>query len=415
MYVGGEHMLKCQPIGVFPGTAGFFLLPPIENGDIVMPSLLQGFIPEPCPKAWQFFLAAVNGEPIERVEELLPDTKEGYYNRFILYPEEKYYEEAKSMLEGELLLLLDAVAWRLNFKQDPPRFEECTSDEIRAFIVATHAYDAFQQDKWIEAIQLLNDAAQIVEESSPIFSARLLSEVCATKQSLGMMDDKLLDSYKKALELIKDSSFEEMRGELTFQLGTAYQELGEGNKSYYLEAIKCYNKAIKTYKKEQYPENYAMIHMNLALSYLAMPSNAHNEHLKTAMAIQSLREALRYLDKDNHPDLWCSATINLANALQYAKSSHIEDNLWEAVALYEDVLKIRKKEKDPHAYARLIANQGTALSHLGAFSSAVPKLNEAKQIFEEVGDLESKQVVEETLNEIKMKQEELAKNRVGEG
>lgn len=402
-------MLKRQPIGVFPGTAGFFLLPPIHNADTIMPSLLQGFIPKPCPKEWKFFLAAIEGEPVERVEELLPDTKEGYFNRFILYPEEQHYMKAKSMVEGDLLLLLDAVAWRLNMKQEPPRYNDITSDEIRAFILATHAYDAFQKDNWMKGIQLLQEAAQIVKGISPIFSARLLSEVAATKQSIGMIDNELVDLYKTALSLTEHSSFEDMRAELTFQLGTAYQELADRNNAYYLEAIKCYNKALKTYRKDNYPEAYAMVHMNLALAYLAMPPNAHNYHLKSAMAIQSLREALRFLNKENHTDLWCSATINLANALQYAKSSHIEDNLWEAVALYEDVLKVRTKESDPHGYARLIANQGTALSHLGAFSSAVPKLNEAKQIFEELGDRESIKVVEDMLLEIKMKQEELSK------
>lgn len=64
-------MLKRQPIGVFPGTAGFFLLPPVQNEDTIMPSLLQGFLPEPCPEEWLFFLAAIEGEPIERVTELL--------------------------------------------------------------------------------------------------------------------------------------------------------------------------------------------------------------------------------------------------------------------------------------------------------------------------------------------------------
>lgn len=407
-------MLKRQPIGVFPGTAGFFLLPPIDYADTIMPSLLQGIMPKPCPKEWQFFLAAIEGEPVERVEELLPETPEGYFNRFILYPEKEHYEKAKSMLEEDLLLLLDAVAWRFNMKKEPPRYDDCkTADEIRAFILATHAYDAIQKNHWIKGIELLEEAAQTVQDISPIFSARLLSEAASTKQSLGMVDRQLIELYKTALKLIEHSPFEDMRAELTFQLGTAYQELAEDNTTYYQEAIKCYNKALKTFRKEQYPENYAMIHMNLALSYIAMPPNAHNHHLKNAIAIQSLREALRYLDKENHTDLWCSATINLANALQYAKSSHIEDNLWEAVALYEEVLKVRKKETDTHGYARLIANQGTALSHLGAFSSAVPKLTEAKQIFEELVDKEAAKVVEDMLQEIRRKQEELSKKQRG--
>ncbi len=400
-------MLKPQPIGVFPGTAGFFLLPPVDDADTFMPSLLQGRIPEPCPKEWLFFLAAVHGEPVERVAELLPDTKEGHFNRFILNPGKETYERAKSMLSGDYLLLLDAAAWRLNFIDEPPLYEN-TSDEIRAFILAAHAYDAMQQKNWEKAVFLLEEAAQTVVSRSPIFSARLLSEAAAVKQTVGFIDERLIDAYKNALDLIKDSPFDEMKAELTFQLGTAYQELANGRKPYYIEAIKCYNKALKTYRKDKDSETYAMIHMNLALSYIAMPSTEHNHDLKTATAIQSLREALRYLDKEKQTELWSSATINLANALQYAKSSHMEDNLWEAVALYEDVLKVRKKEEDPHGYARLIANQGTALSHLGAFSSAVPKLNEAKRIFDQVGDFEAKQMVEEMLKEIEWKKQQIS-------
>lgn len=401
-------MLQRQPIGVFPGTAGFFLLPSIENEEKVMPSLLQGVLPEPCPKEWQFFLKALEGAPIEQVEKLLPDTKEGYFNRFILYPDKEYYIKAKSMLEGEWLLLLEAVAWRLNIINEPPKINSQIPNELRAFLLATLAYDLFQQNNWAEGIQKLTEASQIVEEVSPIFSARLLSEVAATKQSFGMVDEEIIEQYNKSLSLIEQSPFDDMRGELTFQLGTAYQQLAENNPSYYIEAIKCYNQALKTYTKENDPKTYAMIHMNLALSYIAMPPNAHNQHLKTGMAIQSLREALRYLDQEKDSDLWSSATINLANALQYAKSSHIEDNLWEAVALYEDVLKVRRKEEDPHGYARLIANQGTALSHLGAFSSAVPKLEEAKAIFEEVGDKGSIKIVEEMLQEITEKKKEIS-------
>lgn len=400
-------MLKRQPIGVFPGTAGFFLLPPVRNEDTIMSSLLQGYLPDPCPEEWLFFLAAVQGEPIERVTELLPDTKEGHFNRFILYPEKENYLKAKSTLSGEYLLLLDAIAWRLNYIKEPPLFEN-TDGVIRAFILATHAYEEIQNENWQTGIKLLEEAANTVVHISPIFSARLMSEVAASKQTIGLIDERLLDLYKDALDLIQQSPFEDMKAELTFQLGTAYQELAKGRKPYYLEAIKCYNKSLKTYRKEKDPETYAMIHMNLALSYLAMPSNRHNQHLKTATAIQSLREALRYLDQERHPDLWSSATINLANALQYAKSSHMEDNLWEAVALYEDVLKVRSKEADLHGYARLIANQGTALSHLGAFSSAVPKLLEAKQIFEEIGDFDASDTVTEMLKEIELKKKEMS-------
>jgi len=132
--------------------------------------------------------------------------------------------------------------------------------------------------------------------------------------------------------------------------------------------------------------------------------------LRTATAIQSLRESLRIFKKDKHPELWASATVNLANALQHVKSSHLEDNLWEAVALYEDVLEVRRSKDDPIAYARVLANQGNALAHLGAFSRAVPRLEEASQLFRKYGEHEAASAIEDVLAEIALKRKQAAVN-----
>src|SRR5690606_12295708 len=170
-------------------------------------------------------------------------------------------------------------------------------------------------------------------------------------------------------------------------------------------AVRGYHEALKGYDAVRFPEDYAMVHMNLALAYLAMPSHGRDGRLRTAIAIQSLREALRIFQKDTHPDMWASATVNLANALQHGESSHLEQTLWEAVALYEDVLQVRRAEDDPVGYARVLANQGNALAHLGAFSRAVPRLEEARRYFLAHGELSAADGVADVLAEIRLKME----------
>ncbi|NGQ94365.1 tetratricopeptide repeat protein [Brevibacillus sp. SYP-B805] len=404
--------MRPQPIGVFPGTAGFLLLPSVPEGDNLLPLLLRGYLPDIWPEHWRFFAAAIEGRSEDVILALLPEGPEGIYNRFILEPQVHTYALAKESLTGDLSLLLDAVAWRLGLYETPPPYGNAAG-EVRAFLLATQAYDAFNQKDWSTGLEILLEAAETVRDVSPVFSARLYAEWAATKQMLGDHGQDTVDGYRSALALLETSSFQEARAELWFQLGTAYQTDAEGRKGALLEAVRCYHEALKVYRRDTHSEGYAMVHMNLALAYLAMPSLDRSARLRTAMAIQSLREALVIFQKDTHPELWASATVNLANALQHVETSHPEENLWEAVALYEDVLGVRRPEDDPMGYARVLANQGNALAHLGAFSRAVPRLEEASRLFRAQGEHDAAEAVEGILAEIARKRMETTSNEKG--
>ena len=94
---------------------------------------------------------------------------------------------------------------------------------------------------------------------------------------------------------------------------------------------------------------------------------------------------------------WASTQLNLANALQYLPSVHQEQNLDEAVHLYEEVLQYRDPHRDPVGYARILANQGNALGHLGVFSDARERLTQAREMFVAAGDADSVEGVDEVL------------------
>ncbi|MDI3328073.1 MAG: tetratricopeptide repeat protein [Alicyclobacillaceae bacterium] len=394
---GGGAMLRPQPIGVFPGTAGFMILPPVPEAQALLPELLRGYLPERWPEAWVFFAKGVEGESEASLLPSLPEGPEGIYNRFVLQPEADVYRWARERLEGDYARLLDAVAWRFGMCAEPPDLLE-TDGEIRAFLLAAQAYDAIDRGAWEAGLARLQTAAEAAEGISPVFASRLYAEWAASKQM--REEEGAIDGYRKALELLEGTAFREAQAELWFQLGTAYQSRADGRKGFLLEAARCYQEALKVFRRESHPDAYAMAQMNLALTYLAMPSMDRGARLRAAVAVQGLREALRIFQKDTHPDLWASATVNLANALQHVPTSHPEENLWEAVALYEEVLEFRREEEDPVGYARVLANQGNALAHLGAFSRAMPRLEKARSIFLEHGEKDAAAALDGILEEI---------------
>ena len=131
-----------------------------------------------------------------------------------------------------------------------------------------------------------------------------------------------------------------------------------------------------------------------------MPMHEASDQLRMGVAVQSLRAALDYFTPDNDPDRWSSTQLNLANALVYLPSTHQADNIAEAIGLYEGVLQHRDRHTDPQGRARVLANQGNALAHLGVFDDAKAKLHEARSIFEEFEEHEAVRSVRSVLDEI---------------
>jgi IS5 family transposase len=94
---------------------------------------------------------------------------------------------------------------------------------------------------------------------------------------------------------------------------------------------------------------------------------------------------------------WASTTLNLANALQYLPSAVPQQHLTEAVDLYEQVLQQRDATRDPVGSARVLANQGNALAHLGAFVDAHDRLGRARQLFAAANDVDGVAHVDQLL------------------
>ena len=388
-------MLRPQPIGIFPMPANFLLLPENWQDSVDYQNTLQGIF----PKEDSFFKFAIEGEQERALAELTDDLPGTKFNRFILNTSPELYHQLTQELTGNHRKLLDVAAFTLNYIPAPPTVENLDG-ELLAFVLMVQASHKIELREIESAINLLVEAAETAKPVSPILYGQVLTSLAEIKHQFWGANADVIQTYKTALDTLKKSELESNKASLNMNLGICYQEISGGNRGALLEAVKCYQEALKFFTREQFPEEFAFAQNNLALAYLSIPTIEASDQLRVAIAIQALRESLKVYKKETHGELWASTQLNLANALQYAPTSHVQENLEESVQIYEEILEIRRPTENPIGYARLLANQGNALAHLGIFEHALPKLNEAMKIFNQIGDTDSANSIKEILDEI---------------
>lgn len=427
-----------QPLGVHAGPPGCLLLP-YTQGDRAdradqiekAAALISGKV-EPLPPDWEFYTLAVAGRSDEALACLKnlrqsqnsknsPDNSGDDplidFDIFVLAPSQEAYSLLAKKLSGYYLALLQTAGYLHGLRETPldddlqsllddqlssAKSEKNSSKvDLLAFLLSTRAHFQISSGK-IETG--LNDLIRAGQLAKPVFAARILGELGTIYGEL--QNKKAIDYFEKSVDILDDTDFQELRAEMALELGICCQSLAGGDRSQLLKAINAYQQSLRYFHKDgPQPYNYGLAHMNLALAYLAMPMNDEAERLRPAIAVQSLREALKVFTRDEQPMMWASVSLNLANALQHVPSAHNEENLWEAVALYQEILEIRQEDQvdiskeQALAYARVLANQGNALAHLGAFKKAQPILEKALTIFA-VHDADSATTVQELLDEI---------------
>jgi tetratricopeptide (TPR) repeat protein len=371
-----------QPLGIFALPAGYLVLPASE-ADGARRALMHGDTSVDLPDAWRFFALALRGDLNAAHDALAAQHDEiAAYNRFVLHSTPEAYTTLRDTLDGELRTLLDLVAFTLGYIDRAPE-PGALNGEVLALALSAQASAEIEAGNAHKAIDILDRATVASNVASPLLAAQTLNQLAALRRSAQPQNaSQALLHYREALRLAADTPLSMLRAELWLNQGTLLHEMADGQRGVLLEAVKCYQEAIRCgLSRDATPEQFALAHNNLALAYLSMPMTEASDQLRMAVAVQSLREALKVYTRDRYPEQWASTQLNLANALQYLPSSHPQDNLAQAVEIYEDVLQVRDRAFDPVGYARVLANQANALAHLGIFGPALEKLNEAHKLF----------------------------------
>ena len=386
-----------QPIGALPWPAGMLLLPDTSASSAVCAELVVGTTPALWPAESEFLRLALDDDIDGAAASVAGDDLVSRYNRAVLIGGDEDWAALAAESDGELRALVDTARFSVGLLDEPPALAG-TTGEVAAVVGSARASSAMERGDFAGAVADLGDAAEAADAAgSPLLAASLRltrAELIRERLADPAAAAREADAAIQRLPLTAPS---ELRAELQVTRALARQELAGTDRGALLAVVADLTEATKIFREDTYPEMFATINQHLALAYLVMPMSSEGDRIRVGVAVNSLRAALRVFTPETHPVAWASTQLNLANALQYLPSVHQENNLDEAVQLYEEVLQYRDAERDPLGYARILANQGNALGHLGVFGDARTRLDQARSLFDAAGDSDSVASVDEVL------------------
>ncbi|MHB1800734.1 MAG: hypothetical protein ACYCU5_03565 [Actinomycetes bacterium] len=386
------------PVGAFPLPFGYLLLPGVAEAAPVRAGLLVGRLPTAWPDALRGHERALAGDLSGAREAFAGDDPVSRFNRLVIDPASVDPAQLRADLGHDLAPLVDVVLFTLGESDALPGVDDLDG-ECRALLLSAYAARAVQAEEASEAIRLLEDAVACVPEEYPALGGVMHGALGFLCQQAGAIE-QAIDSLQRGLSLLAGTDLDVALAEQHLQLASIYQEQAGSRRDLLAKAVHHYHCAVQAVTEHQSPELFAAAHANLATAYLTMPMVEASDQLRFGVAVGSLRAALRVYTPATHPQQWASAQLNLANALVYAPATRRADNLVEAVEAYEAVLAVRNRTNDPLGYARVLANQGNALAHLGLFDQAWGKLVEARFLFEEFHEYDAVTSVRGVLDEI---------------
>jgi tetratricopeptide (TPR) repeat protein len=384
-----------QPLGVLPWPAGLLVLPDVPQAQEVATQILAGGVPQMWPDALRFYEAALAADPAVAAELVTGDDLVARYNRAVLVGGEGVWEELAASCDGELGALVALARYSIGQIDEPP-VADGLGAEVAALVLSARASAALEHQDPAAAAAELRAAVAAASSASPVLASSLRLTLAQILADSGEPAAAAREA-DAALQLLPLTADRELRAHLQMTRALARQQLAGEDRGALLAVVGDLTEATKVFREETHPELFALCNQHLALAYLVMPMSDQGDRLRLGVAVNALRAALRVYTPQTHPAQWATTQVNLANALQYLPSVHQEQNLDEAVQIYEEVLQYRDPQTDPIGYARILSNQGNALGHLGVFDDARERLTRAKELFASAGDTDAAATVEQIL------------------
>lgn len=409
-------LLRPQPIGLFEGPAALVLVPDGDGVASLLADLARGTLPDVWPDA-AVVLAATQRDDIDTALRSLGSDRVSLVNRFVLAPTDLHLAEARVAVCGDanLSIVVEAAAFACGMTDTVPSADG-VDGEFAALACTVAASQALADRDYFTVVELLRAAADHASTVGTALHGRQLSVLGEHMEQIWGPTDELVRVYEEAIQRLTPTSFDELCANLHLQKAMVDHQLAtsDGSERHrLLDAIRSYQSALIVLSEEKDPDSFALANMNVALAILALPMTQASDQVRLGVAVQSLRAALRVYDREGAPQEWSACQLNLANALQYLPSRHREDNLGEAVQIYEELLGFRSPQTDPMGYARVLANQANALAHLGGFDHALEKYRDARELFERAGDRDAVRVVQEQVAQIVNRRTELTGDMTG--
>lgn len=258
-------------------------------------------------------------------------------------------------------------------------------------------------DQLRDAVKLYQRALEEAPAHATLMQAHIRARMGTALQAIPDGGSEALkqagDCYELALPVLRELGKPEAVAETELNLGLATQSLAGLGIRRIQDAIQCYHRALRVFTRETHAQEFAVLHNNLAIAYLSIPSSDERAKMREALAVQSFEEVLKVINLIDHPSEYAMIQNNLGNALQYAPSGHPLENNLRALTAYDEALKVRNVRDTPVEYANTIANKANVLRNLPAglahdpdsgigpdsLVDALALYSAAKSVFEQYG------------------------------
>ena len=151
----------------------------------------------------------------------------------------------------------------------------------------------------------------------------------------------------------------DVRRELWFNLGYAYQTRSSGDRAGNLEkAVAAYQAALNLTTQSEQPQEWSQIQNNLGSALADRLSGDRGDNLERAIA--AFEAALSVRTKAAAPEEWAQTQYSLALALADRVRGTRGDNMDRAIAALEMVLTVRTREAFPEQWAEIQNSLGVA-------------------------------------------------------
>ncbi|HIC79919.1 MAG TPA: hypothetical protein EYP07_02995 [Kiloniellaceae bacterium] len=220
------------------------------------------------------------------------------------------------------------------------------------------------------------------------------------------------EAFETALETLRTEGAAEEVAEAEMNLGLALQNLAGAQMARIQDAIGAYQRALRTFDRQRFPKEFAILQNNLATAFLSIPFTDERGKMREALAVQAFEEGLSVVNLIDHPSEYAMLQNNLGNALQYVSSSHRVENGLRALEAYDEALKVRSARSAPGEYANTIANKANCLANLpddpadpaagntDNCAAAIALYREAMVIFQDLGEREKSTTLQLAIAEL---------------
>jgi len=226
-----------------------------------------------------------------------------------------------------------------------------------------------------DAVALYERALALAPAQAVLLKARISARMGTALQALpdggAQSLERAQDCFSAAIAVLQEHGKPEEVAEAELNQGLVLQALAGLGRGRITDAIAAYHRSLRNFTRERFPQEYAVLHNNLAIAYLSMPATDERGRMREALAVQSFEEVLKVINLIDHPSEYAMINNNLGNALQYASSSHVLENNLRALAAYDEALRVRNPRDTPLEYANTIANKANVLRNLEPKPSAV--------------------------------------------